>query len=162
MTSPSRSVVRPHRDLADYGVARFRDLVFDAVLTLWRRRQTEGWTQKRVAEAIGRDPAWVSRNLRAPGNWTLQTAGELVQGLRGEAQVIVAALEDPLQFTSNHDAYNAYDGYRPQQPTVRAPVFISTVSVSNPMIVGFPSREVTTYGMAVGNIPVPSGIEVAP
>jgi hypothetical protein len=84
------------RDLAEFGVARLRDQVFGAVLALWRRRKAEGWTQKKVAEMIGRDPAWVSRNLRAPGNWTLQTAGELIQGLDGEAEISICALEDPM------------------------------------------------------------------
>ena len=94
------------RDLADYGVARFRDQVFDAVLNLWRRRRSEGWTQKQIAEFIGRDAGWVSRNLRAPGNWTLRTAGELTQALDGEAEIKIAALEDPVETPNNHDAYD--------------------------------------------------------
>jgi hypothetical protein len=96
------------RDLADYGVARFQDQVFDAVLTLWRRRQSEGWLQKDVADAIDRDPSWVSKNLRAPGNWTLRTAGEFVQGLRGEANISVTAAEDPPEVPGNFDAYEGY------------------------------------------------------
>lgn len=81
------------RDLANYGVARLRDDAFDAVLALWRRRESEGWTMKRVADRIGRDPAWVNRALRAPGNWTLRTIGELIQGLDGEAEINVVALD---------------------------------------------------------------------
>ena len=80
------------RDLAEYGIARLRDQMFDAVLKLWRRRQSEGWTQERVAESIGRDVLWVSNNLRAPGNWTISTAGELIQGLGGEAEIRISAL----------------------------------------------------------------------
>ena len=82
--------------------------MFGAVVALWRRRRLEGWTQKRVADAIGRDPAWVSKNLRAPGNWTMQTAGELIQALEGEADVRVDALEEPLDSPSNFDAYEGY------------------------------------------------------
>ena len=113
MTTPSRPGPRSgtdleSRDLAAYGFAKLRDQVFDAVQALWRRRKEEGWTQKQVAEIIGRDPAWVSRNLRAPGNWTLRTAGELIQGLGGEAEITVAALEDPLERRPNYDAYDGY------------------------------------------------------
>lgn len=113
MTSQSKAILPGNetlseRDLADYGVARLRDQMYQAVLSLWRRRRSEGVTQKQIAEAIRRDPAWVSRNLRAPGNWTLKTAGELIQALDGEAEVKVFALEDPLESPPNH---NAYDGY---------------------------------------------------
>ena len=36
--------------------------------------------------------------------------GELIQGLEGEAEIEVAALEDPPKLRSNYDAY---DGYTP-------------------------------------------------
>lgn len=96
------------RDLADYGFARFRDQIFDAVLGLWRRRREGGWTQKIVADKIGRDPGWVSRTLSSPGNWTLKTAGELIQALDGEAEIRVLALEDAPTTPSNYDAYEGY------------------------------------------------------
>ena len=108
------------RDLAEYGVARFRDLIFDAVLTLWRRRQSEGWTQRRVANLIDRDPAWVSRNLSAPANWTLRTAGELIQALEGEAEIGIYALEDPLQNPENFDAYDGYSSDRKNSPDINS------------------------------------------
>lgn len=132
------------------------------MLTLWRRRQREGWTQKRVAEAIGRDPGWVSRNLRAPGNWTLQTAGEFVQGLDGEAEVTVAALEDPIQFASNRDAYDAYDGYRAPRRAVGVTGFVGTVSVRNPMVGNFAIKQGESYEMALGSVPIPSDTKIAP
>lgn len=96
------------RDLAEFGAARLRDQVFDAVLNLWRRRHSEGWTQKQVAEAIGRDRGWVSKNLSGPGNWTLKTAGAFIQALDGEAQIHVSALEEPPEDRSNYDAYDGY------------------------------------------------------
>ena len=119
-SAPQTAPPLVRRDLAEYGIARLRDQVFDAVLGLWMRRKSEGWTQKRVAEAIGRDPAWVSRNLRAPGNWTLRIAGELIQGLDGEAEMQISALEDPLATPSNFDAYEGYLPARslPQRATI--------------------------------------------
>ncbi len=98
------------RDLANYGVARVRDQAFDAVRALWRRRHAAGLSQKALADAIGRDQAWVSRNLRAPGNWTLRTIGELVQGLHGEIEIIVHATEDLAAQRPNFDAYDGHRG----------------------------------------------------
>jgi hypothetical protein len=122
MIFPSRSSVArqetsdlERRDLAEYGVARFRDQIFDAVTALWRRRKNEGWTQKQVADAIGRDPGWVSKNLRAPGNWTSKTAGELIQGLNGEAEVYVYAFEEAPQMPRNYDAYDGYLSVKPMK-----------------------------------------------
>ena len=123
---------RPSRDRADYGFARLRDQMFDAVAALWRRRKAEGLTQKELAARIGRDPAWVSRNLAAPGNWTLRTAGELIQSLEGEAEIQVAALEDERERRVNYDAY---DGY---VPTAAGAVFLMnmvTLTADNPSTV---------------------------
>jgi hypothetical protein len=83
-------------ELATYGFARVRDIAFDAVQSLWRRRQAEGMTQAQLAETIGKDAGWVSRNLRGPGNWTARTVGAFVVGLNGEIEITVHALEDPL------------------------------------------------------------------
>lgn len=77
------------RDLADFGHARLRDILFDAVSTLWRQRQTEGLTVEVIAERIERSADWVQCQLSAPGEWTLQTAGELIQGLDGETEITI-------------------------------------------------------------------------
>ena len=102
---------RASRERADYGFARLSGEIFDAVLALWRRRRAEGLTQREIAERIGRDPGWVSKTLRAPGNWTLRTAGELIQALEGEAEIHIAAREDPLKTPADD---GAYAGYLPQ------------------------------------------------
>jgi hypothetical protein len=65
-------------------------------------------SQIKLAEAIGRDRGWVSRNLSAPGNWTLRTFGELIQGLGGEPVISVHALED---VADEHCQSMAYEGY---------------------------------------------------
>lgn len=96
-------------ELGDYGLARVRDVAFDAVQRLWRRRQAEGMNQKQLAARISRDPATVSRNLRAPGNWTLRTFGELVQALNGNVRIIVEAAEDTTPSWGNYDAYDEHD-----------------------------------------------------
>jgi hypothetical protein len=101
------------RQLADFGFARARDLAFDAIHTLWRRRQAEGMKQTHIVDAIGRDPGWVSRTFRGPGNWTLRTLGELVEALNGELEIIVHAKEDVPERLVN---YSAYEGYHPAAP----------------------------------------------
>jgi hypothetical protein len=116
MTSPFSSLAAlTGRDLAEYGIARVRDQAFDAVQQLWRKRRDAGATQKALAEVINRDPGWVSKNLRAPGNWTLRTVGELVQALNGEVEIKVYGLEDLVEEPSNFDAY---DEYTPAHPVV--------------------------------------------
>jgi transcriptional regulator with XRE-family HTH domain len=100
------------RDLEEYGAERIRNDAFEQVRMLWERRKTEGWTQKQVADAIGRDPGWVSRNLSAPGNWTVRTMGAFVQGLNGEIEIRIYAIEDPLETPTNYDAY---EGYNPEE-----------------------------------------------
>lgn len=97
------------RDAADYGFARARDIAFDAVHALWRKRTDEGMKQTDLAEAIGRDRGWVSRNLRGPGNWTLRTLGELVEGMNGELHIVVHAQEDAPSRAANYSAYQDHD-----------------------------------------------------
>jgi transcriptional regulator with XRE-family HTH domain len=91
---------------SDYGFARVRDAAYDAVMELWRRRKSEGMTQAQLAEALGGDSGWLSRNLKGPGNWTLKTVGRLVEALVGEVEIKVHALED-----SAGANYHAYVGY---------------------------------------------------
>jgi transcriptional regulator with XRE-family HTH domain len=103
-----------HRDALIYGVERARSIAFDAVYKLWLRREAEGMTQADLARAIGRDEAWVSRTLSGPGNWTIKTIGTLVQGLNGELEITVHAMEDPVP-DAGPDAYERYLG-KPERP----------------------------------------------
>jgi predicted transcriptional regulator len=93
MTSQSPARKSKHRDRGDYGFARARDLAFDAVQSLWRKRKSEGMKQVDIAKALDRSPAWVNRSLQGPGNWTLRTLGELVEALNGEIEISVYAIE---------------------------------------------------------------------
>ena len=96
-------------ELEAFGFARARDAAFNAVRDLWKRRRGQGMTQKDLAARIGRDPAWVSRKLQGPGNWTLRTTGAFVVALNGEIEIKVHALEDPTEELSNYPG--AYEGY---------------------------------------------------
>jgi hypothetical protein len=116
------------KERRDYGFARIRDAAFDAVSSLWARRQSEGMTQVDVANAIGGDPGWVSKNLRGPGNWTMRTFGTFVEALNGEALITVRAAEDPLPVRSN---YNAYVGYEPEITATSVKATIQQASVAS-------------------------------
>jgi len=94
---------------SDYGFARARDLAFDAVLTLWRKRSAGGMTQSDLANRLGRDPGWVSRKISGPGNWTLRTLGAFVEALDGELEIVATPLEQPLVPRPNFDAYDVGD-----------------------------------------------------
>lgn len=107
MTFPSTAELAP-RELADYGFARARDLAFDAVKELWSKRRAEGMKQIDLATKLGRDPGWVSRALRGPGNWTMRTFGELVAAMDGEIEIEIFALEEPPAERPNFDAYAEY------------------------------------------------------
>lgn len=113
MTSRSKQNAMTADQRADYGFARVRDAAYDAVMDLWRRRKAEGMTQTELAEALGGDAGWLSRNLRGPGNWTLRTVGRFVEALNGEVELKVHGLEDPLPVLTN---YHAYVGYEPEIP----------------------------------------------
>jgi len=107
MTSQSNAK-QERKAAADYGFARTRDLAFDAVNVLWRKRKSAGMKKTDIAEKLGRDPAWVNRALRGPGNWTLRTFGELVEALDGEMEIIVHDLTESSVTSANYDAYLEY------------------------------------------------------
>lgn len=96
------------KDLQNFGFARVRDIAYDAVQELWKRRKTEGWTQVQIAENLGCDTGWLSKHLKGSGNWTFRTFGTLVQGLHGTVEITVRAAEDAIHGTQNHNPYSGY------------------------------------------------------
>ncbi len=99
----------------DYGFARARDLAFDAVSELWRKRQAAGMKQTDLAEKLGRDTGWLSKKLKGPGNWTLRTFGEMAEALDGEIEIRIHPLEEPAKERINYDAYAAEPSKRDQE-----------------------------------------------
>lgn len=97
-----------------FGFARVRGKAFSAVRHLWSLRESQGWTQAKLAERMERDPAWVSRKLSGPTNWTLKTFGELANAMDGEVEITVCDLNVAPEL-SNHDAYSGY-GANPAPP----------------------------------------------
>lgn len=64
-----------------YLCARARNRYFDYVLSRFREAEKRGLTKARLARRIGKKPDRVSHMLGAPGNWTLDTATELLVGI---------------------------------------------------------------------------------
>jgi hypothetical protein len=98
---------RSKEDLRKLAAARVRDAAYDAVFGLWVKRKGEGMTQQDIAQFLDRDPAWVSRNLSGPANWTLRTFGELTEALSGYAHIVVEPTEDIVP--GNFDVYADID-----------------------------------------------------
>lgn len=82
------------RDEAEIGVLDVQHEAFTAVYALWLRRHAEGMSKKDLADRLERDPAWVSRALGGPKNWTMRTLGELAKALGADVQIKVTAIED--------------------------------------------------------------------
>ena len=85
----------PPRERGHYGHARLKDIAYDAVTKLWRRRKAAGMTEADLATTIGRNVRWVRHALSCPDGWTLRTFGELVEALDGEAFIRVTPLPLP-------------------------------------------------------------------
>jgi hypothetical protein len=102
------------KERAQYGAAVAKGAAFDAVRDLWDRRKAEGWTQAKLANAIGVDEGWLSKQFVGPRNWTMETYGMLVEGLDGEPEILAHAVEE-IADLRNHDAYAEYE----ESPVVR-------------------------------------------
>ena len=64
--------------------ARLRNRLFDLVLKRFLEHQNSGLTKAELARRIGKSPEQITRLLGAPGNWTLDTASDLLIGIAGE------------------------------------------------------------------------------
>lgn len=91
--------------IPNFGFSRARDKAFAAVRQLWRKRQSEGMTQIDLAARLGKDPAWVSRKLSGPSNWTLRTFGHIADALDGEVEIRLVDLNEDDGAQSNYDAF---------------------------------------------------------
>lgn len=103
MPSPSFSGIF----MPGFGFARVRDKAFASVRKLWNVREEQGWTQLDLARRMGKNPAWVSRKLSGPTNWTFRTFGDLTDAMDGEVEIMVRDLQGTQDLT-NYDAYSDY------------------------------------------------------
>jgi hypothetical protein len=81
---------------------RFRDNLYDLVLSQFLEQEKRGLTKAEVARRIGRKPEQVTRWLSAPGNWTSDTASDLLLGIsKSEPIVTLSSLENRVMRNDN-------------------------------------------------------------
>ena len=83
-----------NREMVESDVIGVQYEAHHAIYALWLRRRAEGMTMKELADRLERDPAWVSRALAGPKNWTMRTLGELARALGAQVEIRVTATED--------------------------------------------------------------------
>jgi hypothetical protein len=57
---------------------RFRERLYELVLSEYRKQAEKGMTKSHIAHRINRRPEQITRWLGAPGNWTLETVSDLL------------------------------------------------------------------------------------
>lgn len=83
----------------------------------------EGMSQDEIASSIGKDPAWLSRTIKGPANWTLKTLGALTFALKGELSIEVIPTESMTEKKScNYDAYAVGEEASLLSPEMSVPV----------------------------------------
>lgn len=94
----TRPRVDPVSDEAKiYGRAITRVQVASAIWALWdRMRQEQGVDQQWLADRMGKDKSWASRLLKGPGNWTLDTVGEILEAMGGRLTLVEAHTYDEI------------------------------------------------------------------
>jgi transcriptional regulator with XRE-family HTH domain len=133
--SPSETVAPVERN---FGFSRTRDIAFAAVRKLWKLRQAQGMTQQDVAARLDKDPAWVSRKLSGPTNWTLHTLGDLVDALDGEIEIAIGDLREGTK-VGNYDAYAGYG-----EPAVERREQVTRIKQSSESFSEKPARSLST------------------
>jgi transcriptional regulator with XRE-family HTH domain len=79
----------------DLGYARTatRLMVAGAVWRLWDQlRRDQGLDQQWLADRLGKDKSRVSRLLKGPGNWTMDTVADLLEAMEGRLTLVEATL----------------------------------------------------------------------
>jgi len=72
---------------------RFRDNLYDLVLSEFFKEEKLGLTKAAIARRIGRKPEQITRWLAAPGNWTVETVSDLLLAIsRAEPHVTLSKL----------------------------------------------------------------------
>ena len=73
----------PHATLA-YLRARYQNRLFEYVLSKFREAEKKGLTKAKLARRTHHRPEVITRLLGAPGNWTQDTATDLLIGICAE------------------------------------------------------------------------------
>lgn len=77
---------------------RTRNRVYEAVI---KALEGSGLAKKDIAENIGKDPAQITRWLKGPSNWTLDTVSNLLFAIDAEIEPKVVLFSEQLSRKSN-------------------------------------------------------------
>jgi len=99
--------------------ARTRNRLYDFVMGKFAEREAAGLTRAELARRIGKKPEQISRLLGAPGNWTTDTASDLLLGIAGEELNFSSsslANRKPVNFTARD---SLEESARTQTPAIQ-------------------------------------------
>jgi hypothetical protein len=84
-----------------YGRTATRLMIAGAVWSLWEQLQLEKCVdQQWLADRLGKDKSRVSRLLKGPGNWTLDTVADLLEAMEGRLTHVEARFYRDIAATS--------------------------------------------------------------
>jgi hypothetical protein len=109
MTSPFVPSEMSPKERAQHGAALAKGAAFDAVHALYRLRKDQGWTNARIANNVGVDEGWLSKQFAGPRNATMGSVGTLVEGMEGILEIKAYPAEELQSDRTNHDAYLEYE-----------------------------------------------------
>ena len=83
-TSSHNAPPVPERDVL-YFRHRYQNRVFQSVMAYFETlAERDGLTKAQLAQALGKDPAQITRWFAVPGNWTLDTVSDLLLAMQAE------------------------------------------------------------------------------
>lgn len=100
--------------------------VVGAVAKLYEElRETEGLNQSRLAERLGCSRSHISRLLSGPGNWTLDTVGDLLAAMDAELTKVEAVRVQDIP--SPNYAHAWVEGALQSSSSLNPPISITTI-----------------------------------
>jgi hypothetical protein len=91
----------------EYFRARLQSKFHQLVVSEFIRQEDQGLTRAELARRIGKRNEVISRLFGAPGNWTLNTASDLLLGMGAEPELGVHHFEQPIvQVPNEYDSSN--------------------------------------------------------
>jgi hypothetical protein len=80
---------------------RFRDHLYELVVSEFLRKEKEGLTRSDVAKRIHRKPEQITRWLSAPGNWEIDTVSDLLLAIsQAEPRISLSPLTERIETSS--------------------------------------------------------------
>lgn len=102
-----------------YFRGRLGNKFYQLVLEQFEKRKLEGFTKAKLARRIHKRPEQITRLFNAPGNWTIDTASDILLGLGFEASISLVEVKSQsisqpakIEVRSLHDFDAANDADR--------------------------------------------------